>query len=444
MKTSDKHSYHDSQSTHFWHRGVNDEMAVNKVVLAYSGGLDTSVCLKWLQEEYNAEVITYTADLGQGKELDPVESVAKGTGAIKVYIEDLREEFVREYVFPALKAGAIYESKYMLATALARPLIAKRLVEIAGAEGADAVAHGCTGKGNDQVRFDVTTMALNPGLSVIAPVREWTMKSRDEEIEYAKRHNIPITVTRESPYSIDANLWGRSIECGVLEDPWQEPPEEIYELTVSPEIAPGQPTYIEIGFQSGEPVTLDGVEMPPVELIDRLTKIGGMNGVGRMSYVENRLVGIKSRETYECPAAAILFQAHRALEELTLDREMIHYKEESISHEYSRLVYYGLWFSPLREALDAFVNASQQNVTGTARVKLYKGTCSLVGAKSPYSLYDHAMATYEAGDMFDHSAAKGFIQLWGLPLKIRAARDESLKKLSDAADVKEAMADVDS
>jgi len=402
-------------------------MAVSKVVLAYSGGLDTSVCLKWLQEEYNVEVITYTADLGQGKELDPVEGVAKGTGALKVYIEDLKDEFVREYVFPALKAGAIYESKYVLATALARPLIAKRLVEIAAQEGADAVAHGCTGKGNDQVRFDVTTMALNPALSVIAPVREWDMKSRDEEIEYAERYNIPITVTRESPYSIDANLWGRSIECGILEDPWQEPPEEIYELTVSPESAPDDPTYVEIGFQSGEPVELDGDEMSPVELIDRLTKIGGANGVGRVSYVENRLVGIKSRETYENPAATILFEAHKALEELTLDREMIHYKEENVSHEYSRLVYYGLWFSPMREALDAFVNESQKNVTGTARVKLYKGACSVVGAKSPYSLYDQAMATYEVGDMFDHSAAKGFIQLWGLPLKTIAVRDAATK-----------------
>lgn len=411
----------------FLYRGVNDKMAVSKIVLAYSGGLDTSVCLKWLQEEYNAEVITYTADLGQGKELDPVEGVAKGTGAIKVYIEDLKDEFVREYVFPALKAGAIYESKYVLATALARPLIAKRLVEIAAQEGADAVAHGCTGKGNDQVRFDVTTMALNPALSIIAPVREWDMKSRDEEIEYAERHNIPITVTRESPYSIDANLWGRSIECGILEDPWQEPPEEIYELTVSPESAPDDPTYVEIGFQSGEPVALDGVEMSPVDLIDKLTKVGGANGVGRVSYVENRLVGIKSRETYENPAATILFEAHKALEELTLDREMIHYKEENVSHEYSRLVYYGLWFSPMREALDAFVNESQKNVTGTARVKLYKGTCSVVGAKSPYSLYDQAMATYEVGDMFDHSAAEGFIQLWGLPLKTIALRDETIK-----------------
>ena len=410
-------------------------MAVKKVVLAYSGGLDTSVCLKWLQEEYGAEVITFTADLGQRKELDAVEGRAKGTGATKVYIEDLRDEFVSEYVFPALKAGAIYESKYMLSTALARPLIAKRLVEIADIEGADAVAHGCTGKGNDQVRFDVTAMALNPNLKVIAPVREWSMKSRDEEIEYARVHNIPITVTKESPYSIDANLWGRSIECGDLEDPWLEPPEDVYEWTVSPEKAPEQPTYIEIEFQSGVPVKLDGAEMPPVQLVNALAEIGGANGVGRVSYVEDRLVGIKSRETYECPAATILFHAHRALEELTLGREMIRYKEEKISHEYSRLVYYGLWFSPLREALDAFVDVSQTNVTGTVRVKLYKGNCSVAGAKSPYSLYDHAMATYDAGDMFDHSAARGFIELWGLPLKIKAAREKALSKELGAVDV---------
>ena len=402
-------------------------MAVKKVVLAYSGGLDTSVCLKWIQEEYGADVITYTADLGQGKELDPVEGIAMGTGAIKVYIEDLREEFVKDYVFPALKAGAIYESKYMLATALARPLIAKRLVEVAEAEGADAVAHGCTGKGNDQVRFDVTTMALNPNLQVVAPVREWKMKSREEEIEYAKRHNIPITVTKDSPYSIDTNLWGRSIECGVLENPWLEPPEEIYELTVSPEDAPDEPTYVEIEFESGEPVKVDGEELSPGTLIDTLAELGGKNGVGRISYLEDRLVGIKSRETYEAPAATVLFAAHKALEELTLGREMIHYKEEKISHEYSRLVYYGLWFSPLREALDAFVAVSQKNVTGTVRVKLYKGNCSVVGVRSPFSLYDQAMATYETGDMFDHSAAKGFIELWGLPLKIKAARDKKLQ-----------------
>jgi len=398
-------------------------MQVKKVVLAYSGGLDTSVALKWIQEEYNAEVITYTADLGQGRELDLIEKRAKDTGAVKVYIEDLREEFVRGYVFPALKAGAIYESRYMLATALGRPLIGKRMVEIAQKEGADAVAHGCTGKGNDQVRLDVTTMALDPKLKIIAPVRIWSMKSREEEIEYAQKHNIPVPVTKKSPYSIDLNLWGRSIECGILENPWLEPPDDIYELTVSPQKAPDEPTYVEIEFESGIPVKLDGKELSPVDLIDTLSKIGGANGVGRVSFVEDRLVGIKSRETYECPAATILFPAIKALEELTLDRQTIHFKEEKISHEYSRLVYFGLWFSPLREALDAFIDVIEKNVTGTARVKLYKGNCNVVGAKSPYSLYDQAMATYDVGDMFDHTAAEGFIQLWGLPLKIKAARD---------------------
>ena len=398
-------------------------MQVKKVVLAYSGGLDTSVALKWIQEEYNAEVITYTADLGQGRELDLIEKRAKDTGAVKVYIEDLREEFVRGYVFPALKAGAIYESRYMLATALGRPLIGKRMVEIAQKEGADAVAHGCTGKGNDQVRLDVTTMALDPKLKIIAPVRIWSMKSREEEIEYAQKHNIPVPVTKKSPYSIDLNLWGRSIECGILENPWLEPPDDIYELTVSPQKAPDEPTYVEIEFESGIPVKLDGKELSPVDLIDTLSKIGGANGVGRVSFVEDRLVGIKSRETYECPSATILFSAIKALEELTLDRQTIHFKEEKISHEYSRLVYFGLWFSPLREALDAFIDVIEKNVTGTARVKLYKGNCNVVGAKSPYSLYDQAMATYDVGDMFDHTAAEGFIQLWGLPLKIKAARD---------------------
>jgi len=398
-------------------------MQVKKVVLAYSGGLDTSVALKWLQEEYNAEVITYTANLGQGKELDPIEQRARNTGAVKVYIEDLREEFVKGYVFPALKAGAIYESRYMLATALGRPLIGKRMVEIAQQEGADAVAHGCTGKGNDQVRLDVTAMALDPKLKIIAPVRIWSMKSRDEEIEYAQKHNIPVSVTKKSPYSIDLNLWGRSIECGILENPWLEPPDDVFELTLSPQKAPDEPTYVEIEFRSGIPVKINGKELSSVELIDTLSKIGGANGVGRVSYVEDRLVGIKSRETYECPAATILFSAIKAIEELTLDRQTIHFKEEKISHEYSRLVYYGLWFSPLREALDAFIDVIEKNVTGTVRVKLYKGNCSVVGAKSPYSLYDQAMATYDVGDMFDHTAAEGFIQIWGLPLKIKAARD---------------------
>jgi len=399
-------------------------MQIKKVVLAYSGGLDTSVALKWIQEEYKADVITFTADLGQGKELEPIEQRAKKTGALKVYIEDLREEFVKNYVFPALKAGAIYESKYMLATALGRPLIGKRMVEIAQKEGADAVAHGCTGKGNDQVRLDVTTMALDPKLKIIAPVREWSMKSREEEIEYALKHDIAVPVTKKSPYSIDLNLWGRSIECGILENPWIEPPEDVFELTVSPQKAPDEPTYIEIEFDAGIPVKIDGKELPPVDLIETLTKIAGANGVGRVSYVEDRLVGIKSRETYECPAATVLFTALKALEELTLDRETIRFKEEKISCEYSRLVYFGLWFSTLREAMDACVNVIEKNVTGTVRVKLYKGNCTVVGVKSPLSLYDQAMATYDVGDMFDHSSAKGFIELWGLPLKIKAMRDK--------------------
>jgi argininosuccinate synthase len=403
-------------------------MQVKKVVLAYSGGLDTSVALRWIQEEYKAEIITFTADLGQGRELDPIEQRAKKTGAVKVYIEDMREEFVRDYVFPALKAGAIYESKYMLATALGRPLIGKRMVEIARLEGADAVAHGCTGKGNDQVRLDVTTMALDPKLKIIAPVREWSMKSRDEEIEYAQKHDIEVSVTKKSPYSIDINLWGRSIECGILENPWTEPPEDVFELTVSPQNAPNDPTYIEIEFKSGIPVKIDGKELPPVELIDTLTKIAGANGVGRISYVEDRLVGIKSRETYECPAATVLFTAIKALEELTLDRDTIRFKEEKISHEYSRMVYFGLWFSPLREAMDAFIDVIEKNVTGTVRIKLYKGNCAVAGAKSPLSLYDQAMATYDVGDMFDHASAKGFIELWGLPLKIKAMRDKKDQK----------------
>ena len=401
-------------------------MQAKKVVLAYSGGLDTSVALRWIREEYKSEVITFTADLGQGKELEPVEKIAMNTGAIKVYIEDLRDEFVTDYVFPALKAGALYEGKYPLATALGRPLIGKRMVEIAHAEGADAVAHGCTGKGNDQVRLDVTTMALDPKLKIIAPVREWDMKSRDEEIEYAQKHNIPVPVTKKSPYSIDVNLWGRSIECGVLENPWIETPEDIFELTVSPDKAPDKPTYIEIDFESGIPVKLDGKELPPVELIDKIAKIAGENGVGRISYVEDRLVGIKSRETYEAPAATVLFAAIRAMEELTLDRETLRFKEEKISHEYSRMVYNGLWFSPLREGMDAFVNVIEKHVTGTVRVKLFKGNCIIAGVKSPYSLYDQAMATYDVGDMFDHASAKGFIELWGLPLKIKSMRDSKM------------------
>ena len=400
---------------------------IKKIVLAYSGGLDTSVILKWLQERYGAEVIAFTADLGQGDDLERIREKAVKIGASKVYVEDLREEFVYKYVFPALKAGAVYESKYMLATALGRPLIAKKLVEIAEAEGADAVAHGCTGKGNDQVRFEVTVSALNPDLKVLAPVREWEMGSREEEIEYALEHGIPVDATKKSPYSVDLNLWGRSIECGVLEDPWIEPPEEVYKLTVSPEAAPDKPTYVEVDFHEGIPVALNGREMDGVKLIEELNEIAGKNGVGRVDLVENRLVGIKSREIYECPAATVLFTALRGLEELTIDRETRHFKG-MLSERYAELVYYGLWYHPLREAIDSFMNSIHRSTTGTVRLKLYKGNCTLAGRRSPNSLYDYSLATYDRGDMFDHKAANGFIKLWGLPLKIKAMVDSRSKK----------------
>ncbi|MCD6506665.1 argininosuccinate synthase [Candidatus Poribacteria bacterium] len=400
---------------------------IKKIVLAYSGGLDTSVILKWLQERYGAEVIAFTADLGQGDDLERIREKAVRIGASKVYVEDLREEFVYKYVFPALKAGAVYESKYMLATALGRPLIAKKLVEIAEEEDADAVAHGCTGKGNDQVRFEVTVSALNPDLKVLAPVREWEMGSREEEIEYALERGIPVDATKKSPYSVDLNLWGRSIECGVLEDPWIEPPEEVYKLTVSPEAAPDKPTYVEVDFHEGVPIALNGREMNGVELIEKLNEIAGKNGVGRVDLVENRLVGIKSREIYECPAATVLFTALRGLEELTIDRETRHFKG-MLSERYAELVYYGLWHHPLREAIDSFMSSIHRGTTGTVRLKLYKGNCILVGRRSPNSLYDYSLATYDRGDMFDHKAANGFIKLWGLPLKIKAMVDSRSKK----------------
>ncbi len=392
-----------------------------KVVLAYSGGLDTSVCIKWLQEEYKADVITFTADLGQGDlHIEDLKSRALIIGASQVYINDVKEEFARDYVLPTLQAGAAYEGKYLLATALSRPLIATKLVEIAHREKADAVAHGCTGKGNDQVRFEVTVMALDPKLKVIAPLREWTMKSREGEIEYAKAHNIPITSTKAKPYSYDRNLWHLSAEAGVLEDPWVEPPEDVYQLTVSPEKAPDNPTYIEIEFERGVPKKLDGEDIPLVPLIEKLNELGGKNGIGRVDMVENRLVGIKSREIYECPAATILYTAHQALETLTLDRGTMHFKQE-VAGRYAELVYYGLWYSPLKKALDEFVKVTQQNITGTIRLKLYKGNCLVVGRKSPLSLYDYSLATYDEADIFDHRSAKGFIQLWGLPLKVASS-----------------------
>jgi len=396
---------------------------IKRIVLAYSGGVDTSVILSWLKEKYQAEIITYTADLGQGKSLNSIEEKARKTGASKVYIEDLREEFCEKYVLPALRAGALYENKYPLATALGRPLIAKRLVEIAEKEKAQAIAHGCSGKGNDQVRLEITVRVLNPEIKILAPLREWEFTSREEEIKYAKNHSISLPVTEESPYSIDRNLWGVSIECGLLEDPFQEPPPDSYQITTPPDKAPDKPTYLEIEFQAGVPGKLNGKNYRLTLLIEELNRLGGENGVGRIDLLENRLVGIKSREIYEAPAAVILHQAHQELERLTLDKETFRFKQIT-SLRYSELVYNGLWCSPLRRALDAFTSSVQKMVTGKVRVKLYKGSCEVVGRKSPYSLYDISLATYGEKDAFDRKSSAGFIDIWGLPI-ITAARRES-------------------
>ena len=392
---------------------------MKKIVVAYSGGLDTSIIIHWLKNKYDAEIIAYTSDLGQGEYLEPLKKKAIKTGASKIYIEDLRKEFVKEYVFPSLKACALYENKYPLATALGRPLIAKRLLEIVKKEKADAVVHGCTGKGNDQVRFEATFAALNPDIEVIAPLREWKLKSREEEIDYAIKHKIPVDVTKKNPYSIDRNLWGVAIECGVLENPWNEPPEDAYQITTSPLKSPNKSEYIEIYFESGIPTKLNGKIINGINLIEKLNQLGGQNGVGRIDMVENRLIGIKSREIYEAPAAVILHNAHNALEELVLDRETMHFKE-IISQRYAEIIYYGLWNSSLKEALDEFVNKIQESVTGTVKVKLYKGVCSVVGRKSKFSLYSENLATYTSKDTFDHKSAKGFIDIWSLPLKVRA------------------------
>lgn len=392
-----------------------------KVVLAYSGGLDTSVMIRWLIEHYGCEVIAFSADVGQQEDMEKVKEKALATGASKVYVYDLKEEFLREYCFKALKAQAIYEGKYLLGTALNRPIISKYLVDVAAQEGADAVAHGATGKGNDQVRFEASTRALDPDLKVLAPVREWEFKSRQEEIEYAKRHNIPVEATLERPYSIDLNIWSISIECGVLEDPWQEPPEDAYLVTKSPQETPDEPLYLEIGFERGEPVSINGKELDPMSLVTRLNEIGGEYGVGRIDLVENRLVGIKSREVYEAPGATILYTAHKELEHLSLDREAFRFKQH-ISIKYADIAYYGLWFSPLREALDAFIDKTQEAVTGTTKVKLYKGSCIPVGRRSPYSLYDYKLATYDQEDAFEHRAGEGFCKIWSLPLAVAARR----------------------
>jgi argininosuccinate synthase len=390
---------------------------MKKVVLAYSGGLDTSCAIKWLKDK-GWEVVAYIGDVGQGEDFSQVEKRALKTGAKRVYVGDLKKEFIEDFILPALQANAAYEGKYLLATALTRPLIAKHLVEVAHREKATAIGHGCTGKGNDQVRFEVTAHILDPKLTIVAPVRDWEFKSREEEIDYAKAKNIPLNVTKKKVYSIDKNLWGISIECGILEDPALEPPKDAYQMTVAPEEAPSKPTYVEISFEKGVPVKINGTPYGLLDLIKKLNEIAGKNGVGRVDMVENRLVGIKSREIYEFPAATCLYLAHRDLESLTLDRELLHFKD-SLSQKYAELVYYGLWYSELKKAIDAFIKETQKNVTGTVRLKLYKGHCVCVGRKSPKSLYKEDLATYTEKDKFNQKLAEGFIRLWGLPFQMR-------------------------
>lgn len=392
-------------------------MAKPKIVLAYSGGLDTSVAIKWLEEQGYA-VVACCLDVGEGKDLEFVQQKALMVGAIQSYVIDAKEEFAHDFVLTALQSHALYEGKYPLVSALSRPLIAKKLVEIAEKEGAVAVAHGCTGKGNDQVRFEVSIQALNPNLKVLAPVREWGW-SREEEIEYAKTNGIPIPINLDSPFSIDQNLWGRSNECGVLEDPWAAPPEEAYELTVSLEKTPDVADIVEIDFEQGVPVALNGKHFPLSQLILELNELAGKHGVGRIDHVENRLVGIKSREVYECPGAITLLKAHKELEDITLVKEVAHFKPV-IEKKITEVIYEGLWFSPLTKALTAFLQETQKFVTGTVRVKLFKGHAIIEGRKSPYSLYDEKLATYTSEDEFDHSAAVGFIKLWGLPTKVQS------------------------
>jgi argininosuccinate synthase len=402
------------------------EMA-KKVVLAYSGGLDTSAAIRWIKEKHGMDVIAVTANVGADKDLAAVQKKALKVGAIKALVVDMRETFVNQFVFPALQADAIYQGVYPLATALSRPLIARLLVEVAQKEGATAVAHGCTGKGNDQVRFDVTTAALGPDLKVIAPARDWGM-TREQTIAYAKKHRIPVPVTVASPYSIDVNLWGRSIECGVLEDPWAEPPEEVYAWTVSPQAAPKEPLYVEIGFDKGIPVALNEKKPGGVRLIEELNKLAGMHGVGRMDHIEDRLVGIKSREVYEAPAATVLFAAHKALEAMTLSKEQLRFKQV-VAAEYASLIYNGLWFSSFHQDLIPYVQSTQRHVTGTVRLKLFKGNCTVVGRKSPFSLYQHKLATYDVGDQFDQSASLGFIHIWGLPVSVQSRVQPETKKI---------------
>ena len=391
---------------------------IEKVVLAYSGGLDTSVILRWLKETYGCEVVCFAADVGQAEELGGLEEKALATGASKLYVEDLREEFVRDYVFTALKANAVYEGVYLMGTSLARPLIAKAQIGVARKEGANVVAHGATGKGNDQVRFELTYYALEPGIRVIAPWREWEFKSRSDLIAYADAHDIPIKASKEKPYSMDRNLMHISYEGGILEDPWAEPPENIFILTRSPEDAPPKPVYVEIDFESGEPVAVDGEALSPASLLDRLNRIGGEHGVGRVDLVENRFVGMKSRGVYETPGMTLLHAAHRAVESLTLDREVAHLKD-SLGPRVAEMIYYGFWFTPEFEAIRALMDETQKRVTGTARLKLYKGNCSVVGGRSKLSLYSEEFATFERDTVYNQRDAEGFIKLNALRLRLR-------------------------
>lgn len=391
---------------------------VKKVVLAYSGGLDTSVIVKWLIENYRCEVVCFAADLGQGEELDPVREKAIRTGASKIYIEDLKEEFVRDFIFPIFRAGAVYEGTYLLGTSIARPLIAKKQIEIALKEGADAVSHGATGKGNDQVRFELTYYALKPDVTVIAPWREWDLNSRTKLIAYAEKHGIPVPVTQAKPYSCDRNLLHLSFEGGILEDPWSAPPEDMFVLTVAPEKAPDKPSFVEIDFERGDPVAVNGKKLSPAALLAELNRLGGENGIGRADIVENRFVGMKSRGVYETPGGTILFAAHRAMESLTLDREVMHLRD-SLIPRYASLVYNGFWFAPEREVLQKMVDESQANVTGTVRLKLYKGSVLVQGRKSAKSLFNQELATFEADKVYNQADAEGFIKLNALRLRMR-------------------------
>ncbi len=391
----------------------NGDALKEKVVLAYSGGLDTSVAIRWIQEKYSADVVTVTVDVGQQEDLGKVEKNSKAVGAIRHYSIDAKEEFVEDYIHPAVKANALYMGKYPLSTALARPLIVKKLVEVARKEDAKAVAHGSTGKGNDQVRFDVSAKALAPELKIIAPIREWNL-SRDEEIKYAEKNRIPIPVSLSSPYSIDQNLWGRSIECGILEDPAEQPPEDIYEWTVAPEKAPTEPEYVSIGFEKGVPITVNGTKTSPLELVQKLNAKAGSHGIGRIDHMEDRLVGIKSRECYECPAALALLEAHRELEKMVLTRHELQFKQQ-VEAQWAFLVYAGLWMEPLREDLDGFIDLTQERVTGEVKLKLYKGSATVVSRSSPLSLYDANLATYNVETTFDQKWSEGFIEIWGMP-----------------------------